>query len=313
MKPSIGSRLPATNSGGAPHPGELALRLPGGSAAMRAVRRRVIGLAPLDHVPVLITGPSGSDAERLVEVIHALSPRADRALIRFPGPSRAATARAAPGGALYVERLCDLDAKSQAYLRSLVFARLETTATPRRKRIRIYASCSEGRLGDALESGALDRTLVRELARFSIALPPLRERLADLREVVPQLCREFGAALGRPAARVTKGGLTRLKTHAWPGDMEELSQLLERGIAFSADGRITKRQIDELLREGGGDLALPHPPTKPAERDRLREMLEEAGGNVSEVARRLGLSRSTLQYRVEKAGLGKAGLGKTRG
>lgn len=138
---------------------------------------------------------------------------------------------------------------------------------------------------------------------YSIRVPSLRERRADIaalvRHAVPRLCAE----LGRPVPAVQPSFLDRLLAHPWPGNVRELLHTLEAVLIRRAHGPLQASALDEVLAEV--DLARPAPVGTAAlgSDEQLRRALIATNGNVALVARILGVPRSTARYRIKRLGL----------
>ena len=140
-------------------------------------------------------------------------------------------------------------------------------------------------------------------SRFSIQLPPLRDRISDLSQLVPALCEAIGEAIGRPGTHVSAGAMARLRRHSWPGNVRELRDVLEQLIAYAPDRRIAKRHVADALGGRAASVENARSQREQEQKGELLLLLDETGGNLSEVARRLDLSRSAVHYRVQKYGL----------
>ncbi len=271
---------------------------PGRSVASWRVRERLHALAPL-RVPVLVRGEPGSGRDTLVHALHDLAGSGAALVVLRPQAPSAGDPRSArldapvyldevgrhprEAGRRWAERLAAADAGS-------------------RGGFRLYASTSQD-LAALARSGAFDPALARRLARFSIELPPLRARKADLPQMVRALTPRVAAALGHPGVRMRPSAVARLRAHAWPGNVAELVAVLERAVAFARDGAVAGRGIGEVLAESVETLRVLRERRGHSERDRLVGLLRECAGNLAEVGRRLGLSRGAVYYRLRKHGL----------
>jgi DNA-binding NtrC family response regulator len=282
-----------------PGPGAQAAlerRVAGGSAAMRRVRARVEALATL-RVPVLVAGEPGVGHDCAARALHAFGADAD-ATFR---PIRCGATDLRPdrlaGAFVYldrVERLAPVD--QSRWLGTL-------TGAPARHRPRrvVASTCEE--LDRIAHEGRFLPELARCLGRFAVRLPPLRERRADLPELVPLLVARAAAALGRDAARVTPAAVARLAARPWPGNVRELAEVCERLAAFATRGEIHADLVSEVLGELRGTLPRARARADWRQREELVRLLDECGGNLAEVARRLSLSRGGVAHRARKFGL----------
>lgn len=270
----------------------------GRSDRMRRVRERIAGLAPL-RVPVLVSGEQGSGRDCVVRAFQALCEPPDTPLVVIQADSPAAARPQTAVRAVYLDEVGRLDGEAQARW----YARLrELEASSGARTTRVYASTSED-LGAAAHQGSFHPGLARCLLRFVVALPPLRERLEDLGPLIAVLLPRIGARVGRGDARVLPSALARLKRHPWAGNVRELAETVERLIAFSPRGDITRAQVDEVLRASPESVSSLRDRRQRRQREELVSLLEECGGNLAEVARRIGMSRGAVIYRAKKHGL----------
>jgi two-component system response regulator AtoC len=273
----------------------------GASAAMRTVRERLRGLAPL-RVPVLAVGEPGTGRHHVSQVLHALGPGRDLPLAHIdcgrPNPAPPPLAqpvclseagRLSPHGQLaWLERLRELEASSAAPTGRV----LATTSEDLRQRV---------------AQRSFDAELAERLGRFQIALPPLRERAEDVRPLALGFATTYARRFGRDEVRWSETALGRLCAAPWPGHVAQLADAVERLVAFASDGWIGEKLVDEVVAEL-------HPSVEGARERKTREqrtelaiLLEECGGNLAEVARRLGLTRSAVLYRARRFGLYRGG------
>ena len=214
---------------------ELARSLPGNSPSITRARDRLEALAPLG-APVLLTGEPGTGRAAAARALHRLG-RARRpfqrveasGLVEWPRPARHAT--------VYVEGIDDLaPALQESWLRLL-----DAPGSGERW-------VASGGPGAADPGGPLHPELRARLARFCVALPPLRERPED----VPRVAREFARAaserFGRPR-RLGPAALERLRAAPWPGNATELAQVVEQAIAFSTSAEIDVTTVNDVLAE----------------------------------------------------------------
>ena len=109
--------------------------------------------------------------------------------------------------------------------------------------------------------------------------------------------------MGRPDVRVTRPALSALKEYAWPGNVRELTDVLERLVAFTPSQMITKTHVEQVFAETSDGVTSARERRHRDQRDELVHLLADCGGNLAEVARRLGISRGAVIYRAHKYGL----------
>lgn len=270
----------------------------GRSVAMRRVRERICALAPLTP-PVLVRGETGAGRDCVARALCALGPHADAPFVSVRagegGPARLPNRPSV----YYLDEVGRLSPDEQSHWRKV----LGGIDSDRDERIaRILASTSED-LEAVAREGRFDPDLARALHRFSIVLPPLRNRIEDVSQLVPLLARRIGARLGRPEVRFERAALALLKRQLWPGNVRELAALVEKLVAFSAHGTVTRDRVREVLGESPDGVAALRSRRNQREREELMVLLEECGGNLAEVARRLDISRGAVIYRAQKHGL----------
>jgi DNA-binding NtrC family response regulator len=299
----------------------------GASAPMMKVKAVIQGLGGSDAA-VLIRGESGTGKELVARAIHRVSRRANGPFIAlncaaipeslleselfgyekgaFTGASRRRIGhfQLADGGTLFLDEIGDLPAALQAkLLRVLEDKRVRPLGGERDHLVDIrLISATHRVLESEIGAGRFREDLFYRLNVFPIMLPPLRERRDDIRD----LALHFLAGWNRPAADLGSDALSRLRAYAWPGNIRELRNVLERATILRPSGTITQEDI--LLGES------PSPSPAPAaaadtlnlaevERQVIAEALERAGGNKSEAARLLGITRRALYGRLERYGM----------
>jgi DNA-binding NtrC family response regulator len=293
--------LLGSEAGGLSLGAELEERIIGHSPAMQKVRSHVAGLGPLGNLPVVVCGESGVGRSHIVDALHALSPHAGQELIRVDcgGGRPLARLDAGRGAPIYFDDLSSLSPEDQSFVASLVEAQSVDIG---RSVPRFYASVvDDSRRGPGLER--LVPALRATFARFPVHIVPLRDRPGDVTQLVAYFCRQIGARLGRPDVRVSGAGIARLKQYSWPGNLRELSELMERLIAFTPKRMISRRQIGDALGQESSTVANARIQRDRERRQELEMLLDETGGNLAEVARRLDLSRGAIHYRAQKFGL----------
>jgi tetratricopeptide (TPR) repeat protein len=171
----------------------------------------------------------------------------------------------------------------------------------------ILAATSEN-LAAALRTRRFREDLYHRLAVVAITLPPLRERGVDVLRLAEHFLARACADYGLPAKTFAPEAVSALVAYPWPGNLRELANVMER-VALLGEAR---RVLPEMLGLPSGPAveparraAAPEPRERPeeggdVERERLLQVLRETSWNVSQAAARLGLTRNTLRYRLEK-------------
>jgi len=302
------------------------VELVGRSAALREIRG-LIAAAAEGPSTVLVTGETGTGKGVIARAIHAQSGRAASPFVHLDcasvsegtfeselfGHERGAFTDArerregrletAADGTLFLDEIGELGARLQSkLLRTLqerAFERVGGNATLE-LRARVIAATNRD-LGAAVRAGRFRSDLYYRLDVLRIHVPPLRERMEDLPPLVSEGVARLSRALGRPAPSVSEAFLARLAGHAWPGNVRELFNVLERCLARLPSSELRAEHLDgaiDAAASAGERDAIPS--LSAPERLQILGALRETGGNVSRAARRLGVSRSTLRYRIER-------------
>ncbi|HEU4383841.1 MAG TPA: sigma-54 dependent transcriptional regulator [Anaeromyxobacteraceae bacterium] len=316
--------------------GELALSrtMVYASRAMSQVGQLVARVAPRD-VTVLITGETGTGKELVAEAVVRASRRADRPFVRFNcaalvpelaeaelfGHARGAftgAVRARPGlfgeadgGTILLDEVGELATPAQAkLLRVLQEGEVRPVGEERTRTVDVRVLATTHRdLREQVAQGAFRDDLYWRLAVVQLEVPPLRQRPEDVPVLARHFLARFADRFGVAPLHVPEALFQRLSAHHWPGNVRELEHALETLVALSAGGEL------DLSLLPGADLAAPEgagaarlwPRLEAYERGLLVEALRAAGGNRSEAARRLGISRVTLHDKLRKHGLGGGG------
>jgi DNA-binding NtrC family response regulator len=316
----------------------------GDSPALRAavdLARRVAS----SRSTVLLTGETGTGKEVLAGLIHRLSPRRDRPLVKvncaalpetlleselfghergaFTGADRPRIGRfeQASGGTLFLDEVGDMSPATQAKLLRVLqdqeFHRLGGTRILRTD-ARIVAATNRD-LGERVRAGGFREDLLFRLDVIRIELPPLRERAEDVVALAHRFLREFSAQGSRPLRGFTEGALRRLRGHAWPGNVRELRNAIERAVLMAEGPRI---RGEDLALSVDGPLEIPGGPATPStggrvdlrevERSLVVEALRRAGWVQKDAAQLLGVSRRKLNYMVQRLGITHPGWRRNR-
>jgi two-component system response regulator HydG len=279
-------------------------------------------------VTVLIHGPSGTGKERIAEAIVAASGRAAAAFVRFNcaavprelaeaelfGHSRGAFTgahkarpglfREAHGGTLLLDEVGELDLATQGkLLRALQERRVRPVGEDREAPVDVRLVCATNRdLRAEVAAGRFRDDLYYRLNVVEIRVPPLSERPEDVPLLIDHFLQRYADRFG--VGPVSLGAELRgqLTAAAYPGNVRELQHRIERLVALSAGGVIEQGPLEDAGGAGTPGLGLKER-VEAFERGLLSEALQACGGNRSETARRLGISRVTLLDKLKKYGL----------
>jgi transcriptional regulator with GAF, ATPase, and Fis domain len=286
----------------------------GQSPAVVRLRREIAAVSRLRST-VLITGETGTGKGVVARQLHRLSPFADRPFVHvdcaalasnvietelfgnergaYTGAvaSRAGRFELAGSGTIFLDEIGDLEPSVQVkLLRVLQDREYERvgSSTTRVAAARVIAATNRD-LRAAVASGTFRADLYFRLAVFHLHVPPLRERPGDATLLARSGVERIAERLSVSAPQLSDEFYAQLEACPWPGNVRELMNAVERALVH---------------HQMGLDVEL-DAPTAAVDLDTcaIREALLAAGGNISRAARRLGIARSTLRYRVERAGL----------
>jgi DNA-binding NtrC family response regulator len=292
---------------------------------------RIVHKVAASTSTVLIYGESGTGKELVARALHEQSERRDRPFFAVNvaalpesileaelfgherGSFTGAEARKiglfeqASGSTLFLDEVGDLKRDLQVkLLRTLQEREIMRVGGTERIRVdvRIIAATNTN-LEQAVREGRFREDLYYRLNVIPIVLPPLRERRTDIPLLVEHFLKKYGAGRART---VGDKALKALVAYDWPGNVRELESALERSLLLAEGDEILPQDLPAPVRSGlaipRGPLALEIPDSgidlEALEKSLVLKALEKTEGNVSRAARLLGLSRRTLQYRLEK-------------
>ncbi len=298
-------------------------------AATVAVYRQ-IELVAQSHLNVLLLGESGVGKELLAAHVHAASRRAAGPMVKvncaalvdtlleaelfgyekgaFTGATHAKIGllESASGGTFFLDEVGDLPAATQTkLLRVLEANEVQPVGAlkPRPLDVR-YVSATNRDLRKLVASGAFREDLFFRLDGFSLRVPPLRDRIGDVPPLVEAFVADTCARAGRPPPRIAEDAMARLLSYPWPGNVRELRNVVARSVVMSAAD--TLHAADLLFDAEGGSPAtartlkeVPAAGGDAAAREAILRALAESAGNQKRAAEILGVSRRTLQYRLD--------------
>lgn len=306
----------------------------GVSAAMRAVEATLRKAARVD-VPVVLTGETGVGKEVAARFLHAASDRAahpfvavncaaiprDLAESTLFGHERGAFTGAvarmvglverAGAGTLLLDEVAELSPELQAKLLRLVQERTFLPvggATERPFTARIVCATHVD-LAARVREGAFREDLFYRLNVLPVSIPPMRQRREDLPGLAARILAETSARFSVAPRRLDEAAQSALLAHDWPGNVRELRNRIERAVALSESEELTPADLfperalePQGQREGSLEGVLDE-----AARQAIEDALRRAGGNRSEAARLLGVSRTTLWKRMRDLRLNSEG------
>ncbi|HEY0481009.1 MAG TPA: sigma 54-interacting transcriptional regulator [Kofleriaceae bacterium] len=284
---------------------------------------------------VLILGETGVGKELVCEAIHQRSSRRERPLIKlncaalpeslleselfgyergaFTGADKRKVGffEAADGGTLFLDEIGDMPLPLQAKLLRVLERKIITrvggtseVATDAR-----LIAATHRNLDADVRSGRFRQDLLFRIGGFTIAVPPLRDRPAEIIPLAEHFVRTAAAEQARVPPALTDDARDALAGYDWPGNVRELRNALERALVLAADA-ITAADLPERLHDASHRVRPPvasgadvRGQLAEVERAAIVAALDAESGNQTRAARRLGLSRRALIYKMEKYGL----------
>ena len=311
----------------------------GSSDALCQVLAQVAKVAKTDST-VLILGETGTGKELIARAVHRRSHRAERAFVAincaaispsliaselfrhekgaFTGAIQRRVGRfeSADGGTIFLDEIGELPIDAQiALLRVLQEREFEPAGSnhPVRVDVRVVAATNRD-LGRAVEAGTFRQDLFYRLNVFPIRIPPLRERVDDIRLLVEYLIDRYGKKAAKKFRAISRQTLELFESYDWPGNVRELQNVIERAVVL-CDGHTFS--IDETWLK----LASPRPagPEVPLmvtvvahERELIEAALAKSKGRIagpSGAAAKLGIPRQTLESKIRSLGIDKNRFG----
>jgi transcriptional regulator with GAF, ATPase, and Fis domain len=288
---------------------------------------------------VLIIGETGVGKEVVAEALHRKSSRRARPFVRlnctclpetlleselfghekgsFTGADRRKVGyfEAAQGGTIFLDEIGEISQAVQAkLLRVLEERKLTRVGGTQEIEVDVRVVCATNRdLESEVARRAFREDLFFRISGFTILVPALRERRAEILPLADYFLGQMARELSQPAPRLAAATQRLLESYSWPGNVRELRNALERAMVLQTSGVIEVEDLPERVRDAampGEAVPVPEGGTvdvrqhiADVERASILAVLEACGGNQTRAARRLGLSRRALIYRMEKHGL----------
>ena len=305
-------------------------RIIGESVPMKALRQQLALTAPTNS-RVLIYGESGTGKELVARALHAGSLRAARPFVEvncaaipeelieselfghrkgsYTGASedKRGKFRLADEGTIFLDEVGDMSLRTQAkVLRVLEEQRFEPIGSaPVQVDVRVLAATNKD-LEEEISANRFREDLFFRLNVIPFYVPPLRERVEDIRQLADFFLAEFAAAYGRRKKELAPEALQVLEGYAWPGNVRELKNLVERLVIMVPGERIESRHLPPEIFRGrtlptaAGTLQEARERT---EREFILSKLEENAWNVTKTAVAIGLERSHLHRKMKALGI----------
>jgi DNA-binding NtrC family response regulator len=304
--------------------------------------RRVLGdierLRAFAGTNVLITGESGTGKELIARAVHHSSARSRGPFVpvncvaipaelaesmlfghvkgAFTGAvaDRKGCFELADGGTLFLDEIGDMPANLQAkLLRVLEDGEVTPVGAARGRRVDVrVVAATNADLDEKIATGEFRQDLYFRLARYTVEMPPLRERAEDIPLLAAHFLKIFADEMGMPRPELTSAALDQLAAHPFPGNVRELKNVIERALIESRGAPIAPAHL-RLCSPAPRRAPVPAPPVseveaepaiplnlEAAEQALIQRALQQTAGNVAEAARLLGVNRSRIYRRFQQ-------------
>ena len=305
-------------------------KIVGRRGSLRSVLKQVEAVAAT-NLTVLITGETGTGKEVIARALHGLSPRRNRNLVNvncaampaglleselfghergaFTGAiqSHAGRFAVADRGTLFLDEVGDMPLELQPkLLRVLQEHEFEPVGSTRTTRVdvRIVAATNQD-LQQMVHNREFRKDLYYRLNVFPIDLPPLRERKADIPELVEHFVQQFAASVGKTIGTIPERIMSSITRHDWPGNVRELQNYIARGVILSNDGIFEPAPLEGCEPEQA-DPEISNPTLEDKVRREILTVCRRSNwrlGGPRGAAARLGLKRTTLFYKMKRLGI----------
>src|SRR5688572_27966819 len=309
----------------------------GSSIPLKTACSRIRRVAPTDST-VFISGETGTGKELIARAVHTRSQRAERAFVSvncaalaptliaselfghergaFTGATQRRLGRfeLADGGTIFLDEVGELLPETQvALLRVLQEREFERVGGTQTIRVNVRVITATNRdLGAAAANGSFRQDLFYRLNVFPIEVPPLRERQEDILLLVEYFVHRYAARAGKTIRSIDKKTLALLQAYAWPGNIRELQNVIERSVILSSsevfavdESWLPTQSVQPRPRVAALPLAQGAPRS---ERETIEAVLAECRGRVggsSGAALKLGVPPSTLDHRIKALNINK--------
>ena len=286
---------------------------------------------------VLILGESGTGKELVARAIHDSGVRGGNAFVAVncgaipenlleselfghvrgaftdASSDKAGLFEQADGGTLFLDEIGEMPLSLQVKLLRVLQEeeiRKVGAAVSRKVNVRVISATSRD-LEDDVRQGKFREDLFFRLNVFAISLPPLRERVEDIPQLVGHFAVKYARVADAPAIKIAPDAMRLLLAYGWPGNIRELENVIERGSILSGGLTINSDNLPLMLRssatplsggEGGENLSIKKAEDA-IERELIRKALIKTGGNRTQAARILEISHRSLLYKLKEFGI----------
>lgn len=304
----------------------------GFSEPMNQLKRTIAKLARIPNSSILIQGETGTGKSLVARMIHLATDNANRPFVEFNcaavpeslleselfGHEKGAFTHAlsqkkglleeANGGTLFLDEIgdirLDLQAKLLTVLDSRKFRRLGSTKEIR-TRFRLIAATHRD-LQSMVNDGSFREDLYYRIQVITLNCPPLRNLGEDIVLIAKHFIQAYAREFGKAVIGLSQDAERKLKNYAWPGNVREIRNVIERAMIFTEN---TILNASDILLQSGQEMEQANTMTslpdeglsfEELEKNLLKQALDRAKGNQSRAARLLQMSRDTFRYRLEK-------------
>jgi DNA-binding NtrC family response regulator len=296
--------------------------------AMQPVLRLISSVGPSD-ANVLITGEHGSGKEVVARTLHALSNRASRPLVAVntgglpegvfeselfghvkgaftdARTDRIGRFELAHGGTLFLDEIANIPLSQQAkLLRVLESGEMERVGSSQTRRVDVrIISATNAELNQEVTGGRFRQDLLFRLNTVEVHLPPLRERRQDIPLLAMYFLNRYAERYRKPVKTLDPSAMQSMLEYSWPGNVRELDHAVERAVLLS-NGDLVRVSDLALKSPRDSTQRMEDLSLEEVESLLIRKAIDRFGGNISQAADALGLSRSALYRRLQKYGIG---------
>ncbi|WP_455479821.1 nitrogen assimilation response regulator NtrX [Bartonella sp. B23] len=308
----------------------------GKSAAIKHLRQIIEKVAPTNS-RIMITGPSGAGKEMVARAVHALSTRSKGPFVTINaatitpermeielfgsemegGERKIGALEEAHGGILYLDEIADMPRETQGkILRVLTGQTFERVGSTKRVKVDVrFISSTAQNLENLISDGHFREDLFHRLSVVPITVPPLSARREDIPELVHHFVKTISRQLGIKPREVSDDVIAILQAHAWPGNVRQLRNNIERLLILvrDGDGPITTEFLPQEVSDSlpriqiDTDESIMDLPLREArelfEKRYLVAQIERLGGNISRTAEFIGMERSALHRKLKALGV----------
>src|SRR5690349_18040300 len=297
------------------------------AVSMRPVLELIARVGP-SEANVLVTGENGTGKGTVAQAIHSVSARAGKGLVTVNAgglsegvfeselfghvkgaftdakTDRVGRFELADGGTLFLDEIANVPVNLQPkLLRVLETGDFERVGSSRTRHVNVrIISATNSNLAEEVAAGRFRQDLLFRLNTIEIQLPPLRERREDIPALAMHFLRQHTQRYRKTITGFEQPALQALVDHPWPGNIRELDHAVERGVLMARTSTIRLTDLGlRLDRDSSSrveDMSL-----EDVEGFLIKKAMARFGGNVSQAAKTLGLSRSALYRRLQRYGL----------